>query len=63
MTFGKSRYDKSYEYELIRFCNILYINVIGAAGKLLKFFERSYTPKSIISYADRRYSTGNLYKN
>ena len=62
MTFGKSRYNKKYEYELIRFSNILNNNVIGAAGKLLKYFEISYNPKSIISYADRRYSNGNLYK-
>lgn len=36
--------------------------VIGGAGKLLKYFERKYNPKSIITYADRSYSQGNMYK-
>ena len=63
MTFSKSRYNKDVEYELIRFCNKKFITVQGAASKLLKHFERMYNPKSIISYANRRWSTGNLYVN
>ena len=62
MTFGKSRYNKNYEYELIRFCNEINLSVVGGAGKLLKYFERTYNPKSIISYANRRWSQGNLYE-
>lgn len=62
MTFGKCRFSKKYEYELIRFCSILNTHVIGAAGKLLKYFEEKFKPSSIISYADRRWSRGNLYK-
>lgn len=61
MTLGKSRLNKSYEYEIYRFCNLLNTNVIGGASKLLKYFERNYNPKSIISYANRRWSRGNLY--
>jgi hypothetical protein len=33
----------------------------GGAGKLLKYFEQNYKPKSIITYADRAYSQGNMY--
>ena len=62
MTFSKSRYNKNIEYELIRFCNKKGLSVIGGASKLLKYFERNYNPKSIISYANRRWSNGNLYK-
>lgn len=62
MTFGKSRYDKNIEYELIRFCSKLNTTVVGAGSKLLKYFERTYKPKSIISYANRRWSQGNLYE-
>ena len=62
MTFGKSRFNKKYEWELLRFCNKLNYHIPGAAGKLLKYFERNYHPKSIISYADRRWSQGKLYK-
>ena len=62
MTFGKPLDNNSiYEYELIRFCNKKYINVIGGASKLLKYFERNYKPKSLISYANRRWSKGDLY--
>jgi very-short-patch-repair endonuclease len=59
MTFGKPRFNKNYEYELIRYATSKH--VIGGAGKLLKYFERKYKPKSIITYADRRFSQGNMY--
>lgn len=49
-------------YELLRFCNKLYTNVIGGASKLFKYFIRNIKFISIISYADRRWSIGNLYK-
>jgi hypothetical protein len=61
MTFGKSRFNKNIEYELLRFCNLKFHNVRGAASKLLKAFEKMYKPKSIISYANRDWSMGNLY--
>ena len=59
MTFCKSRFNKNYEWELSRYSSSKH--VIGSAGKLLKYFERIYKPKSLITYADRRYSQGNLY--
>ena len=62
MTFGKSRFDKNIEYELLRFCNLRYHNVRGAASKLMSGFEKYYKPKSIISYANRDWSQGNLYR-
>jgi len=62
MTFGRSRYNKKYEYELHRFCNKLNTGVTGGAAKLLHAFEEKYKPKSLISYANRRHSNGNLYK-
>ena len=60
MTFGKPRFNKNYEWELIRYATSKH--VIGGAGKLLKYFERIYNPTSIITYADRSYSQGNMYK-
>lgn len=62
MTFGKPRFDKKHEWELLRFCNKLGHHIPGAASKLLKHFERQYHPKSIVSYADRRWSRGKLYE-
>ena len=60
MTFGKSRFNKKYNWELIRFCNIKNTSVIGGFSKLLKFFIKN-NEGSIISYADRRFSNGNIY--
>lgn len=50
------------EYELIRFCNKNYYNVIGGASKLFSFFIKNYQYQEIISYADRCWSDGNLYQ-
>lgn len=61
MTFGKSRFNKNYKYELLRFCNKLDTIVVGGASKLLKYFKSKYSNK-IISYANRRWSDGNLYR-
>jgi hypothetical protein len=60
MSFGKSRYT-SHEYELIRFCNIKGINVIGGASKLFKYSTEYLNCNNIISFCDLRWGTGNLY--
>lgn len=61
MTFAKSRFNKNYDYELVRFCSLLNTQIIGGASKLVKYFKTNYSG-SIISYSDKRWSTGNLYK-
>ncbi len=61
MTFGKARYSKKYQYEMIRFCNKKGVNIVGGASKLFKHFVRNYDPESVVSYADRRHSNGKLY--
>ena len=61
MTFGKSRFNKNYEYELIRFCSKLNTQVIGGFSKLETYFIRTREPKSIITFADKRFSNGNVY--
>lgn len=62
MTFGKCRFDKRHEWEMLRFCTKLGYHVPGAAGKLLRQFERTCRPRSLVTYADRRWSEGGLYK-
>jgi hypothetical protein len=62
MTFGKSRFNKHYEYELLRLCTKKYYSVIGGASKLFKYFKQTYKPNSIISYANRRFSNGSIYE-
>lgn len=63
MTFGKPRYNKKYEYELIRLCTKNNIAVIGGSEKLFKYFIDKYNPKSIISYCDISKFTGQVYLN
>lgn len=48
-------------WELCRFTTDYNYHIPGIASKLLKFFERNYSPKMIYSYADARWSVGNLY--
>lgn len=62
MSFGKSRFSIKYEWELLRFANILGYHIPGAASRLLKQFEREIKPHSLVSYADRRWSIGKMYK-
>jgi hypothetical protein len=61
MTFGKPRYNKKYEWELLRFCSSTAI--AGGASKLFQFFIKSKTPVSVISYSDNRWGSGKLYEN
>ncbi len=60
MSFGIPRFTRDIQWELIRFANKINTNVIGGFSKLLKYFRLNHSG-SIISYADRRISTGNVY--
>lgn len=62
MTFVKSRFSKLYEYELLRFCSKKNHTIQGAFSRLLRHFERTHTPTSLVSYANRRWSQGNVYE-
>ena len=61
MSFSKSRFDKTYQWELTRYCSVTGHNVVGGASKLLAHFVREYRPGSIISYCDLRWNAGNVY--
>lgn len=67
MTFNSYRIalgnkPKNRCYELSRYCSIFNFNIVGGASKILSFFEKTYNPIEILSYADCRWSDGNLYK-
>lgn len=65
MTFAKPSLSKGNKkgsygiWELSRYCTKC--NVIGGAGKMFKFFQRNYLWNEIFSFADKRWSDGNLY--
>jgi len=63
MTFCKPRFSKKYDLEMIRFCNKINTSVVGSAGKLLSQVTKKFPGSSIVSYADRRWSDGDLYQS
>lgn len=61
MTFGKPRYNKNYEWELLRLCTCSDYYIVGGAEKLFKYFIKTQSPKSVISYCDISKFTGDVY--
>lgn len=62
MTFGKRKIsgNKS-QFELLRFCNKLHTQILGGSSKLFKYFLGNYNCSNILTYANRRFSNGDLY--
>ena len=63
MTWGKPRFNKNYDWELIRFCSKLGYSIRGAASKLFSHSKTTLGIKNAISYADRRWGNGGLYRS
>ncbi len=66
MTFSKGNISKDSEsneniYELSRFCSNYNYHIVGIVSKLLSYFKNNFKWEEIYSYADRRWSKGNLY--
>ena len=66
MTFSHGNISKGSKHvegvwELNRFCSNYNYRIPGIASKLLTHFKRNYEWKEIFSYADKRWSTGNVY--
>lgn len=59
---GKSRFNKKYQYEILRYCSTLNTNVIGGFSKLFSYFKKKYESRSIISYCQRRLFNGKMYE-
>lgn len=62
MTFGKPRYNKNYEWELLRLCSHKDYNVIGGSERLFKHFLNTIKPFNIVSYCDVAKFSGEVYK-
>lgn len=58
-TFTNNK-PQSGSWEMLRYAT--HAHVQGGASRLLKAFERLYQPKRLISYADARWSEGNMYR-
>jgi hypothetical protein len=62
MTFGYRHTNSKKEFELIRFCNRINLNVIGSASKLFNYFKQNYHFNELISYSDFRLFDGSMYQ-
>lgn len=66
MTFKPTNFVKGGDgsvMELSRFAVKLDTHIPGIASKLLAHFKRNHDCDQIVTYSDRRWSTGNLYKS
>lgn len=61
MTFGQPRYNKQYQWELLRLATAPALQIIGGASKLFKRFTKDADPESIISYCNLAKFNGNVY--
>ena len=61
MSFGNPRYNKNYEWELLRLCFDSKYKVIGGSEKMFSYFVQTNNPRSIISYCDASKFSGDVY--
>ena len=62
-TFGAARFlkHKKEAIELLRFAILKNYSVVGGFSKILSAYKKLYPSQKLITYADRRYSTGTVY--
>ena len=61
MSWGKPRFNKNYEYELLRLCSHSDYRIVGGAEKLFKHSIDILHPANIISYCDLSKFSGEVY--
>jgi len=67
MTFSKPNLSKGAKktgnkhWELLRFANLAGWTVYGSASRLFKHFIKEYSPEQIVTFADLRWNTGDVY--
>jgi hypothetical protein len=61
MSFSRPRFTNKYDFELLRFCHKAGFTVVGGASKMFSYFLAGHPGAKIVSYADKRWSRGNVY--
>ena len=61
LSFSRPRFTERYDFELLRLCNKAGLTVVGGASKLFSHFRSLNPGARIVSYADKRWSRGNVY--
>ena len=49
-------------HELIRYCSLLNVTIVGGLSKLIYFFEQEKKPEHLMTYVDREWSDGSSYQ-
>lgn len=64
MTFGKSRLNKNYQFELLRLCSKVRTIIAGGSQRIFKHFVDNYLKvgDKLISYCDISRFSGNVYE-
>ena len=62
MTFGRSRYNENFDWEIIRYACLQTFTVVGGASKLLSGAIKALGSNSIFSYSENMIGVGNLYE-
>lgn len=62
LTIGTPRFNKNYDYEILRFANRQDTNVVGGFSKMFTYFTRNYKFNSMLTYVDRDWSVGTIYR-
>lgn len=62
MSFRQGNLSRnSHALEMDRFCSLLNYNIPGLASKMFSNFVKYYADRDITTYADLRFTTGNVY--
>lgn len=61
MSVSIARFDKNYDYEILRFATKLNTSVTGGFSKIIKYLD-SMGIKSLVSYVDLMYFNGSSYE-
>jgi hypothetical protein len=56
-----SRHTK-HQFEIIRLATVIGHSIVGGFSKLLSSFIKDHSPQTIMTFADKRFSTGQAYK-
>jgi len=62
MSFGKPRFEKQYDWEIIRLASLMNTTVVGGAAKCLSKFRKDHLGDSLMTYCDLRFSDGSIYQ-
>lgn len=62
ISMSRSRYDKHYDYEILRMCSKKGYHIIGGSSRLLTYVKNYLDTDSIISYCDAAKFTGTVYR-